>query len=136
LDQPQRPHHRARAAAPGGEIRGHFRSTAKAGPKSRFLRQRRRRMETDVALSGRRGRTDRTAIDPGRANAHENTPVKPPVAGQKDPIAGVVVESHGEGVSRRRGEAGGFRTWSSIPEGRQSFGWVPQTGRPTEGRLI
>jgi hypothetical protein len=130
LDQPQRPHHRARAAAPGGEVRGHFRSTAKAGSKFRFLGQCRRCIETDVALSGRRGRADRTAIDAGRANADENTSVKPPVAGQKNAIARIVIEIHGGSLPRRCGTAGGFRTWSSISEGTQSFGWVPQTGRP------
>ncbi len=134
LDQPQRPHHRARAAAPGGEVRGHFRPTAKARSKSRFLGQRRRRIETDVALSGRRGRADRTAIDAGRANADENTSVKPPVAGQKYPIAGIVIEIHGGRLARRVRAAGGFRTWSSISEGTQSFGWVPQTGRPAGRR--
>jgi hypothetical protein len=64
-------------------------------------------------LSGRRGRADRTAIDAGRANADENTSVKPPVAGQKYPIAGVVIESHGECLPHRCGTAGGFRTSSS-----------------------
>ena len=114
LNQPQRPHYRARAAAPGREVRGHFRSTAKAGSKSRFLGPTPPTdVETDVALSGRRGRADRTAIDAGRANAHENTSVKPPVAGQKYPIAGVVIESHGECLTHRCGTAGGFRTSSS-----------------------
>ncbi len=86
-DQAQRPRDRVRSAAPGPLPRRRLRPAAQTGPKPGRLGRGGGGKEPTILRLGRAGRTDRTAIDPGRGDADKDPPVEPRVAGLQDAIA-------------------------------------------------
>ena len=94
LDQPKCAGYGVGAAAPEGELGRRFRPTAETRAKSSLLCRGRRGKEANILALGRGRRAKRPAINPGRRDGDEQTPIKSRVARRNGAVAGIVVHIH------------------------------------------